>query len=304
MWLIKSEEAVEEIERAVEDLINNSVVIVDKHSGPASQQIAIWAKEIFGVKKAGHAGTLDNSVTGVLPIALDEATKAMPVLMGLDKEYVGVAHLHKEVSDEQLNQAVKNFIGKIMQTPPVKSAVARRPREREVKSFEILEREGKDVLFKIECQAGTYIRKIVSDLGILIGGAHMVELRRTRAGSFAESQSHSLLEVKDAYEFWKAGDEKRLREILIPIEQALPVKKVVVKDSALSSIANGSPVYAAGLENVEDGIELGDTVAVLNRQGRLVALGMARLESKEMLKAEGVTAVRTDRVFIPKPKNS
>ncbi|MDI6798817.1 MAG: LAGLIDADG family homing endonuclease [Candidatus Aenigmarchaeota archaeon] len=99
-------------------------------------------------------------MTGVLPVALENATKAMPVLMGLDKEYVGVMHLHKEVPEEILREAISKFIGRIEQLPPVKAAVARRVREREVYFFDILEIEGKDVLFKIGCEAGTYVRKL------------------------------------------------------------------------------------------------------------------------------------------------
>ncbi|MEM5836736.1 MAG: RNA-guided pseudouridylation complex pseudouridine synthase subunit Cbf5, partial [Candidatus Aenigmatarchaeota archaeon] len=225
MWLIKSEEDTNPAygkkpeERTIEELIKSCVIIVDKHAGPTSHQVTAWIKEIFGVKKAGHAGTLDPAVTGVLPVALENATKVMPVLMGLEKEYVGVMHLHKEVDENLLRQTVLKFVGKIVQIPPVKSAVARRPREREIKFFDILEIEGKDVLFRIGCEAGTYVRKVTHDIGQKLGvGAHMTELRRIRAGNFTEDQSHSLVEIKDAYEFWKEGKEEFLRKILIPVE--------------------------------------------------------------------------------------
>jgi H/ACA ribonucleoprotein complex subunit 4 len=136
-------------------------------------------------------------------------------------------HLHKEISEEMLREHVLKFIGKIIQTPPAKSAVARRPREREIKYFDILEIDGKNVLFKVGCEAGTYIRKLCDQIGNSLGfGAHMAELRRMKAGNFIEEQSHSLMEVRDNYEFWKEGNEKHLKNILIPIEHALPnVKK-------------------------------------------------------------------------------
>ena len=306
MWLIKSEEETDSIygkmpgERTVEEQIPNSVVIVDKHAGPTSQQIAVWAKEIFGVKHAGHSGTLDPNVTGVLPIALENSVKAMPVLMGLDKQYVGVMHLHKQIDEQLLRDAVLKFIGKIVQIPPVKSAVSRKPREREIYFFDILEIDGRDVLFKVGCQAGTYIRKLCSDLGSSLGiGAHLSELRRTRVGNFTENQSYRLLEIKDAYESWKEGEEKQLREILIPIEHAiLHVKRVFVKDSAIDSICNGSPVYASGLARIQKKINKGDVAAVYSLKEELVALGFSKMASEEMFESRKGVAVRTDRVFM------
>ena len=239
-------------------------------------------------------------MTGVLPVALENATKAMSVLLGLDKEYVGVIHLHKEVKEEILREHVKNFIGKIIQVPPVRSAVARRPREKTVYFFDILEVEGKDVLFKVGCQAGVYVRKLVSDLGLSLKvGAHLTELRRTRAGNFSEEQSHPLLEIRDAYEEWKEGNEKNLREILIPVEFAiLHLKRVFVKDSAVDSVCHGSPVFCSGLTRIQEGIEKNETVAVYTLKEELVALGKAVLNSKEMFESKKGIAIKTDKVFM------
>jgi H/ACA ribonucleoprotein complex subunit 4 len=239
-------------------------------------------------------------VTGVLPIALENATKAMPVLMGLDKEYVGVMHMHKEVPEEVIRKTILNFVGKIKQLPPVKSAVARREREREIYFFDVLEIEGRDILFKVGCEAGTYIRKLIHDLGKALSvGAHMAELRRTKVGNFTEEQSHSLMEVKDAYEFWKEGNKKPLKELLINVEEAIEhVKKVFVKDSAVDSICNGSPVYPNALTRVQKEIIAGETVAVFSLKNELVAIGIAKMDAEKMLKAKKGTTVRTDRVFM------
>jgi len=308
MWIIKSEEETDSNygknprERTIDELIKGSVIILDKHPGPTSHQVTAWVKDIFGVNKCGHSGTLDPAVTGVLPIALENATKAMPVLMGLDKEYVGVMHLHKEVEEQMLKEAVANFIGKIVQIPPVRSAVARRPREREIKFFDILEIDGKDVLFKVGCEAGTYIRKLVHDIGQELKiGAHMSGLRRTKAGNFTEDQSHSLVFVKDAYEFWKEGNEKLLREILIPVEFAiLHVKRIFVKDSAIDPICHGAPVFVSGVCRIQKDIVRGETVAVYSLKEELVALGIAKMSSEEMGKKSKGVAIRTDRVFMEK----
>jgi H/ACA ribonucleoprotein complex subunit 4 len=307
MWLIKSEKETDSSfgknpnERTIEELTKTSVIICDKHSGPTSHQITAWVKEIFQVSRCGHSGTLDPAVTGVLPIALENSTKVMPALMGLEKEYVGVMHLHKEVPEELLKQTVSKFIGKIVQLPPVKSAVARKPREREIKFFDVLEIEGRDVMFKVGCEAGTYIRKLVHDMGIPLGGAHMTNLRRTRVGNFTEDQSHSLVEIKDAYEFWKEGSEEKLRKILIPADFAiLHVKRIFVKDSAVETICNGSPVYPGGIVRINEGIERGELIAVYSLKEELIALGIAKLDSKEMLERKKGIAVRTDRVFMAK----
>lgn len=306
MWLIKSEEETDSEygknpeERTIEEMINSSVIVLDKHAGPTSHQCTAWIRDIFQITHCGHGGTLDPGVTGVLPIALGNSVKAMPVLMGLDKEYVGVMHLHKEIGEEMLREHVLKFIGKIIQTPPAKSAVARRPREREIKYFDILEIEGKNVLFKVGCEAGTYIRKLCDQIGRSLGfGAHMAELRRTRAGDFSEDQTHSLMEVRDDYEFWKEGNEKHLRKILIPIEHAIPgTKKIFVKDSAVNNICNGSPVYPNGITRIQEGIIRGETVAIYSLKDEIIALGIAKLTSEEMFKAKKGPAVRTDRVFM------
>ena len=107
------------------------MINVNKPSGPTSRQVVQEIKDIFKLKRCGHAGTLDPRVSGVLVVALENATKVMPVLMGLDKEYEGILYLHKDVNKKTLEKTIsKHFIGEITQTPPVKSRVARRPRKR------------------------------------------------------------------------------------------------------------------------------------------------------------------------------
>ena len=308
MWLVKSEETSNRNfgkspgERTIEELSNSSVIILDKHSGPTSHQCTAWVRDIFNIRKSGHSGTLDPAVTGVLPIVLGDATKVAAVLTGLDKEYVGVMHLHKEMPEDAVrNMIADKFVGKIRQLPPIKSAVARKERERTVYFFDVMEMDGKDVLFKVGCEAGTYIRKLVHDTGQALGiGAHMSELRRTKVGSFTEEQSHSLLEVRDAYEIWKnGGDGKLLREILIPVENAIPhVKKIFVKDTAIENICNGAPVYVNGISRIQREIVKGETVAVLSLREELVALGISKMTSEEMVRRVKGVAIRNDKVLM------
>lgn len=308
MWLIKSEEKIDEKfgkhpeQRTIEELIPSSVIIVDKHSGPTSHQITHWINEIFSqyITKAGHTGTLDPAVTGVLPVALGHSVKAMPLLVGLEKEYVGVMHLHKEVDEKVLKDAAVRFVGRIKQLVPKRAAVARRVREREIFYFDIVEQDGREVLFKAGVEAGTYIRKLVHDLGqVLEVGAHMSELRRTKVGSFDEKKSFPLVTVKDAYEFWRDGDERQLRSILMPIEQAVDhVKKVFVKDSAVAPICNGAPIYPAGITRIQENIIAGENIGVFSVKNELIAIGIAKMDAEKMLKAKRGIAVRTDRVLM------
>jgi H/ACA ribonucleoprotein complex subunit 4 len=305
-WLVKSEEEPDfgknPSERTIEELIKTAVIVVDKHSGPTSHQITAWVKNIFSVNKAAHAGTLDPAVTGVLPVALENSVKAMQLMMGMDKEYVGIMHLHKDVDENILRNEIVNFIGKIKQRPPVRSAVARREREREIYSFDILEIENRDVLFKSGVQAGTYIRKLIHDIGRNIGGANMTELRRTKVANFTEEKSFSLVKIKDAYEFWKEGNGKLLQQMLIPVDFAVAetTKKIFVKDSAIPNILNGSPIYPNGITRIEKGIVAGDTVGIYSNNEELIAIGITKMDDEKMLAAKKGEAVRTDRVIMQK----
>jgi H/ACA ribonucleoprotein complex subunit 4 len=160
--------------------------------------------------------------------------------------------LHKDVSDDELNKEIKKFIGKITQMPPVRSRVKRALREREIKKFNVLERDGKDVLFLSVVQAGTYIRKLCDDLGKKIGGAHMLELRRTKAGIFDEKEIISLYEFEKAVEAYNNGDEKPLRSMLIPGEIVSSVLQVIqVRKDVVKKLLTGSPIFNNFVENAE-----------------------------------------------------
>ncbi len=221
----------------------------------------------------------------------------MPLFAGIDKEYVGVMHLHKEVSRESLEKVVKSFVGKIKQTPPKKSAVARHEREREIFSFDITEIEEKDVLFRTRTEAGTYIRKLCHDIGQRLGtGAHMAELRRVKAGQFDEENSHSLVEIKDFFELAKS-DEERFRKILMPIEDAIQhAEKIYMRNSAIPTIIKGAPLYVGGVVNSDEFVA-GENVAMISEEGKLIAIGIAKMDSEEISKRKKGVAVRTDRII-------
>ncbi|MCD6278731.1 MAG: RNA-guided pseudouridylation complex pseudouridine synthase subunit Cbf5, partial [Desulfurococcales archaeon] len=114
-------------------------------------------------------------------MALGSSTKVIGVLMLSDKEYVAVMQLHKLVDEGKLREVTNEFVGRIYQKPPVRSSVKRVLRIKEVYSIEILEIEYPYVLMRISCQHGTYVRKLIHDIGEVLGvGAHMRELRRVK----------------------------------------------------------------------------------------------------------------------------
>ena len=233
-------------------ILKKGIVFADKPAGITSFDLVEAVKNSLGVEKAGHAGTLDPLVTGVMLVALNEATKAMPVLMGLDKEYEGVMHLHSDVKEGVLSEAVRSFTGKIIQTPPRRSAVKRAAREREIYSFEVLSVMGREVSFRVRCQSGTYVRKLCSDLGEKLGsGAHMARLRRTKLGPFTIDECTPPGELKD-------GDVLLLEQVL----DRLSIKKVFIKKSFTERVMNGNPIEKEWVESEDSGISRGDYVAV------------------------------------------
>ncbi len=237
--------------KSVKELLEFSIVNIDKPSGPTSFQVDEKVKKWLGLRKTSHFGTLDPKVTGVLPIALNRACKLSSYFMHKDKSYVGIMHLHSDVKEDKLKEEMKKFIGKIKQLPPKKSRVKRQEREREVKKFEILEKNEREILFLAEVEAGTYIRKLIHDLGREIGGAHMTELRRTKAGIFSEQDKEfiNLYEFKKAVDEFKKGKEEKLREILIPAEIIYKILPIVqVKEEAIKQLLTGKPLMKYDLK--------------------------------------------------------
>ena len=156
---------------------------------------------------------------------------------------------HEVLDKKKIEEAIKEkFTGVITQLPPVRSRVARREREREIIAFEIIELDEKDVVFRALVQGGTYIRKLIHDLGEHLDvGAHMLELRRVRAGIILEDDklypSVDLYAFEDAVSAYKAGDETKLRKIIIPGELIQDIYPVVeIKKPHVEKILHGSPV--------------------------------------------------------------
>ncbi|KXA99190.1 H/ACA RNA-protein complex component Cbf5p [candidate division MSBL1 archaeon SCGC-AAA259O05] len=288
--------------RPMEEHLKLGVINLDKPPGPTSHEVVSWIKRIMHIKKAGHGGTLDPKVSGVLPVALQSATKLTQTLLPSGKEYVAVMHLHDDVSSEDLEEVLREFEGEIVQKPPVRASVKRRPRKREIYYNELLEREGREVLLRVGCQAGTYIRKLCHDMGQALGsGAHMAELRRTRVGSFEEDESlANLHDLADGYSFWKEdGLERPLRDVVLPAEKTVePFPKVIIRDGAVDALCRGASLAAPGVLSVETGIRPGSMLAEMTLKGELIALAEAKMDSEEILEADHGIVAEPERVVM------
>lgn len=241
----------------IKDLLNFGLINFDKPAGPTSYSVSEFVKWQLKLKKTSHMGTLDPKVTGVLPITLGRACKLAGYFIRHDKTYVGILETHRDCDIEELRKLIsENFVGKILQTPPHRAAVAQKEREREVYFWNLLEAddEGRHFLFEAKVEGGTYIRKLCSDLGEMIGGAHMGELRRTEAGIFDENDVVKLEDFEVAVQDWKNGDDSALREMVVDASEAIRevLPSVEVDKSALKSLYIGRPLFSNNIMGEPD----------------------------------------------------
>ncbi len=289
-------------ERGLEMHLRLGAINLDKTSGPTSHEIVAWVKRILEVDKAGHSGTLDPKVTGILPVLLGDATRVMETLLMAGKEYICLMHVHKPVPKRRIIEVCGQFVGPILQKPPLKSSVVKELRTRTIYYLEVLEIEEQHVLMRVGCQAGTYIRKLCYDMGLALGtGANMEELRRTRAGPFREDDTLATLhQLMDAYMAYKErGDESLLRRVIQPVEAALAhLPRLEIADNAVDAICHGAPLAAPGLLSLETGISRGDDVVLFTLKGEAVAIARAELSSEEMLASSSGIVAATERVIM------
>jgi H/ACA ribonucleoprotein complex subunit 4 len=279
----------------VSELLNCGIIILDKPNGPTSHQIDAWIKKILSQEKIGHGGTLDPNATGVLPIAVGDATKALQVLLAADKEYVGVMKLHKDCEKKRIIEVCNSFIGEIVQLPPVRSAVKRVKRKRSIYYLDIIQIKGKDVLFCVGCQSGTYVRTLCVNIGKkLKTGAHLAQLRRTRVGQLKEENAVFLQDLKDAYTFFKENsDEEDIRKIIYPMEKLFEhMPKIVIRDSAVDALCHGASLAVPGVVEIDSDIKKDDMAVVLSLKEEGVAIVKSLMSTEEIIqKDSGVCAV-------------
>ncbi|NIQ05045.1 MAG: RNA-guided pseudouridylation complex pseudouridine synthase subunit Cbf5 [Candidatus Korarchaeota archaeon] len=275
-------------ERSPKDLLEYGVVNLDKPANVNSHQLTSHLRVVFDVEKIGHGGTLDPDVSGILPIALEEATPITRVWLESDKEYVGVMRLHEEVERKELLSVLTEFEGLIYQFPPKASSVKRRVRKRKIYQLQLLEIRGKDVLVQVNCESGTYIRKLFHDIGEVLGtGAHMADLRRTKSGPFQENGTlKTVQDLLDAWHFYNEEKEERyLTEVFLPPETGvLHLSRVILDDGAIGAVTHGAPIYVPGIIAISPEVEEDTIVAAFSAKGELVALVTARKSAVEAVK--------------------
>jgi len=288
-------------DRSIGELLSAGVIALDKPTGPTSHQVTAWAKDIMGMKKIGHGGTLDPNVSGVLPLCLGKAVRLTDLVLSSDKEYVCLMRLHRDRDEKKVREVMNSFVGKIYQFPPVRSAVKRQLRIRTVAELDIMQVSGRDILFRVSCDAGTYIRTLCTDIGEALGcGANMIELRRSRSGSMKESEAASLFDIKDSYVFWQQhGREEWIRSIVMPMEVLVePLPKIIVKASAVDAICHGADLNIQGIHMLDEDIRKNALVALMTARGELVALGSMMMSSPKIMATSQGKAVKVTRVMM------
>ena len=213
--------------------------------------------------------------------------------------------------DRRVAKSNKSWIHRQQKDPYAKQARASHYRSRA--AFKLSEIDKKDKLFRrgqtvvdVGASPGSWSQYASEQVGpqgriIAVDILPMQPIDKVLfiKGDFTEDESHSLVEVKDDYEFWKSGDEKLLRKLLIPVEYAIPhVKKIFVKDSAVDALCNGAPLYPNGATRIQKDIVRGETMALITSKEELIALGIAKMTSEEIFKRKTGIAVRIDRVLI------
>ena len=288
-------------ERVTHEVFRRGVFIADKPQGPTSHQVSAWARDLVGAERAGHAGTLDPRVTGVLPIAFNDATRALDALLVGDKEYVGIMEFHQDVPEPKLRDIVRRFTGPIYQMPPVRSAVKRELRVRTIHELEVLERDGRLVLFRTRCESGTYVRTLANDIGEALGiGAHLADLRRTRTGPFAETEARPLTDLQDAVAFWREeNDDAAIRRLVLPMERLFAhLPRIVLKDTAVDAVCHGANLAVPGISSMDAGVTKGALVALVTAKGEGIALAKALLTPSQVEAARKGVVADTERVLM------
>ncbi|HUK92534.1 MAG TPA: RNA-guided pseudouridylation complex pseudouridine synthase subunit Cbf5 [Methanomicrobiales archaeon] len=285
----------------IEGVPGSGIVVIDKPRGPSSHQVTAWVGKILDVP-VGHAGTLDPAVSGVLVVMLGSAVRLAPYLQRGEKEYVCLWRLHGDVPGGRIAGIAKEFEGRIYQRPPRKSAVKRALRIRTVIRLDILETDGRSVLIRVACDAGTYIRSLCHHMGLAAGpGGSMRELRRTRSGSFAEADAHTLQELEDAACAACEGDPAPLQEMILPVARGVAdLPRISIRDTAVDAICHGASLAGVGVVDAEGTFLTGDPVGIFTQRCELVAIAQARVGS-DALRPGTTGLVASPRVVFMDP---
>lgn len=289
-------------ERPLDKLLDYGIISIDKPSGPTSHEVASWVKRMLNIQKTGHSGTLDPAATGLLPMGLGEGTKALSVLLLGPKEYYSIARIHSDLQKERIEYVLKEFHDDIYQRPPQRSSVKRMTRIRKIYDLEFVESGDRIMLLRILCQAGTYIRKLIYDIGEVLGsGATMVELRRTRVSNFFEKDGLiKLHDLNSAYLSYKEKkDEEKLRIMINPIEVCLTeIPCVVIRDTAVDALCHGAQLAIPGISQISKKLDTGELVGVYTLKGEIVGLAESLMSVRQIAVSKNGIAFKMKRIIM------
>lgn len=299
----------------------DGLLVLDKPSGWTSHDAVAKLRNILGIRRIGHIGTLDPDATGLLPACLGKATRIVEYLMDLPKSYqvqmklgeetdtddasgqVIASGAWKQLSEDRVQAEVMRFQGEISQVPPMFSAIKKNGRRlyEYARNGEEVEREPRtviiheigdftcdlpDVSFYVRCSKGTYVRSLCRDIGRALGSrAHMAGLRRTESATFTEKDAVSISEIA------RLGREQAL-SLLIPMDRPLGhLQAVEVRSDSAKKICQGAPVASDDLVRQPEAWRMGDLLRVYNEKGVFMAIGKAHRS------AQGVFLVLPQKVF-------
>lgn len=311
-------------------MIGDGVLVIDKPSEITSFEVIRRVKKWLREEKIGHTGTLDPLATGVLPLCFNQATKLVPLLMEGAKEYevtmlLGVEtdtqdstgkvireSSNLEINEGKLLSAMEAFEGRIKQLPPMFSALKhqgkplyklarkgidleRKEREIEIKSIRVTEINSPYCSFRVSCSKGTYIRTLCADVGKKLScGAHMVQLRRTKAGPFTLNDAISLEEAETMI---KNGT---IQEKVISLSEALPdFSPLVFGPDILEKVKRGMKIVPHDLNTVFlPLLRTGERVKILSHEGKLFAVAELLMDTPIQDYTGGQGVLKLNRVFV------
>lgn len=245
------------------------ILNVYKPKGITSHNVVSFVRRQLHMKRVGHTGTLDPLATGVLPVLIGNATKLSDLIMADEKRYTArvvlgvitdtddttgevIEKREVSVTEEQLNEVIKSFIGEIEQIPPMYSAIKvdgqklyqlarkgveieRKPRKITVYSIDVYDFDGVSFTMDVHCGKGTYIRSLCRDIGEKLGcGATMDELERTMSGIFKKENAYTFEQIEEAVKNGSVGN------LILPPDSVLgEFTKIDVNDENMAKIKNG-----------------------------------------------------------------
>ena len=274
-------------QKSIEQRLESGFFLLDKGAGPTSHQVAAWVRDMLELPRLGHGGTLDPFATGVLPLMAGKAMRLTKQILEHNKTYIAVFSFKSEVDQEALSDVMEQLKGRIYNVPPEISAVRVQVRTRKIYDFTLLDQSTKHMVARIRCEAGTYIRTMARDMGLLLDQpVELKELRREDSGRFKLDECVQLHEIADAIWLWKeCNDGEALSRMLHPTEKLLAdLPRIVVKDSAVAALAHGAPLLRPGLVSIPDDLSPGQNVLVTSIKGEAVCFVKVNTDSDSISK--------------------